>query len=68
MRYQIRRAPAPPAAPLRLARVQREARLSVSVANGRAVVVEIGTARVRVEPGVDAATLEMVLAALGARR
>lgn len=67
MRYQIRRAPAPPTTAIRLARVVRAAP-PVDVPPAAAIVVEIGDARVRVEPGVDAATLATVFAALGARR
>ena len=68
MRYQIRRAPAPAPATtaIRLARVVRAA---VPVeATAPAIVVEIGDARVRVERGVDAATLTTVFVALGVRR
>jgi len=66
MRYQIRRAPAPATTAIRLARVERSARPPVEPPAG-AVVIEIGPARIRVERGVDAATLATVLLALGAR-
>jgi hypothetical protein len=58
------------AMPVRLARVERIAAAEVvaaGVAATPAVVIEVGTARVRVEPGVDRNTLAMVLEALGAR-
>ena len=67
MRYQIRRAPTPPATAIRLARVVRTA-TPPALPPTPAIIVEIGDARVRVEPGVDAATLTTVFVALGARR
>ena len=67
MRYQIRRAPAPPTTAIRLARVQRSAPPAVEPASGAGVVIEVGPARIRVERGVDAATLTTVLVALGVR-
>lgn len=63
MRYQIRRAPA--ATPsIQLARVERVPPPSVAADGG--VVIELGPVRIRVERGVDAATLTTVLGALGA--
>lgn len=68
MRYQIRRAPTPPPmTAIRLARVVRTA-APAEVPPAPAIVVEIGEARVHVEPGVDTATLTAVFVALGARR
>ena len=67
MRYQIRRAPTPPVTAIRLARVQRTAPTSSAPSADAAVVIEIGPARIRVERGVDAATLTTVLVALGVR-
>jgi hypothetical protein len=67
MRYQIRRAPQPPTTAIRLARVVRTAPTPVEPVSDAAVVIEIGPARIRVERGVDAATLTTVLVALGAR-
>ena len=67
MRYQIRRAPAPPPTAIRLARVERNTRPQAEPPADAAVVIEIGPARIRVERGVDAATLTTVLVALGAR-
>ena len=67
MRYQIRRVPQPQTTAIRLARVVRTASPSVEPAGAAAVVIEIGPARIRVERGVDAATLTTVLVALGAR-
>ena len=66
MRYQIRRSPAPMA--IRLARVERAARPDDPPPAEPAVVIEVGPARVRVERGVDVATLTTVLVALGVRR
>ena len=73
MRYQIRRAPAP--TPFRLARVERvtaspplPATTTAPPPLVAAVVIELAGARIRVEPGVDPATLATVLAALGVRR
>ena len=66
MRYQIRRAPMPPATAIRLARVVRAA--TPEPPPTPAIIVELGDARIRVEPGVDAATLTTVFVALGARR
>lgn len=60
--------PAPPAA-VRLARVERVAAVSTEPAAAATVpgiLIELGGARVRVERGVDAATVAVVLAALGA--
>jgi hypothetical protein len=68
--HRLRReAPEPPAAAaIRLARVERVAVSSEPTAPATVpgVVVEISGARVRVERGADAATVAMVLAALGA--
>lgn len=66
MRYRIRRAPVVPPTAIRLARVERAARPPVE-ASGAAVVIELGAARIRVERGVDVATLTTVLVALGVR-
>ncbi len=68
MRYQIRRAPAPAPMAIRLARVERAARPDAPPPAEPAVVIEVGSARVRVERGVDVATLTTVLVALGVRR
>ncbi|HVV87275.1 MAG TPA: hypothetical protein VHE35_29745 [Kofleriaceae bacterium] len=67
MRYQIRRAPAPAATEIRLARVVRSAPPPVEPTSAAAVVIEIGPARIRVERGADAAMLTTVLVALGPR-
>lgn len=67
LRYQIRRAPAPTTTAIRLARVVRTAPPAGEPPSGGAVVIEIGPAKIRVERGVDAATLTTVLVALGAR-
>jgi hypothetical protein len=72
--HRLRREPPEPpaAAPaVRLARVERVASVSpeptaVATVPVPGVVVEISGARVRVERGADAATVAMVLAALGA--
>jgi hypothetical protein len=56
-----RSAPDVPLREVRLARVVRSS--APSAAQG--VVIEIGSARILVPPGVDAATLTTVLAALG---
>ncbi len=66
MRYQIRRAPTTMTTAIRLARVVRPRTLA-RLPSEAAVVIEIGPARIRVERGVDAATLATVLAALGVR-
>ena len=66
MRAQIRRAPTPSTTAIRLARVARTAP-TVRPTSDAAVVIEIGSARIRVERGVDAGTLTTVLVALGAR-
>ena len=66
MRYRIRREAAAPT--IRLARVKRMASPIVAPAPAAAVVIEVGAARVRVESGVDEATLSTVLAALGVGR
>jgi hypothetical protein len=58
------------AMPVRLARVERIAAAEVpppGVVATPVVVIEVGGARVRVEPGVDRSTLATVLEALGAR-
>ena len=69
MRYQIRRAPASAPAPFRLARVERVASAATTApAPTPAIVIEIGTARIRVERGVDPTTLATVLAAIGVGR
>jgi len=60
--------PAPPAA-VRLARVERVAAVSTepaAAATAPGIVIELCGARLRVERGVDAATVATVLAALGA--
>ena len=67
MKYRIRREAVAPT--IRLARVKRMASTPiVAPAPAAAVVIEVGLARVRVERGVDEATLATVLAALGVRR
>ena len=68
MRYQIRRAPAPAPMAIRLARVERAARPDAPPPAAPTVVIEVGPARIRVERGVDVATLTTVLVALGVRR
>jgi hypothetical protein len=68
LRREAQEPPGPPAA-VRLARVERVAAVSTEPAAAATVpriVVELGGARVHVERGVDAATVAMVLAALGA--
>ena len=63
---------AAPAGPVRLARVERVATVStepVAAATVPGIVIEVGGVRVRVERGIDAATVATVLAALtGGRR
>ena len=65
MKYRIRREAVAPT--IRLARVERTASPPIEVP-ASAVMIEVGAARVRVERGVDEATLATVLAALGVRR
>lgn len=68
MRYQIRKAPTVPTPRVRLARVRRDGIPAAPTSTSTAVVIEVGAARIRVERGVDAATLAAVMAALGVRR
>jgi hypothetical protein len=68
MRYQLRRAPVADAPRVRLARVERTAPTAAAAPATAAVVIEVGATRVRVERGVDEATVTTVLAALGVRR
>src|SRR5688572_29609583 len=68
LRREAQELPGPPAAAVRLARVERVAAVSTEPAAAATVpriVIELGGARVHVERGVDAATVAMVLAALG---
>lgn len=70
MRYQIRRQPASVATvPLvRIERATDAVAAPAPTAGTGEIVIEVGRARVRVEAGVDGATLATVLTALGAVR
>jgi transposase-like protein len=69
LRYWVKGAPrsvATTAAPVRFARVERAVAESPPVSPPAAIVIEVGAARVRVERGIDARTLAIVLEVLGA--